>query len=514
MNLTPAFPYYASSFSAGALVLFIELAGARWLAPSFGSGLDVWASLLTVTLLALALGAWGGGVLADRNPRVKTLSFLWFAVAASMALLLPFRNPLLNLTQRLAPGWGALLSAMGLYLPALVLLAAVAPLAVRLAAPTPETVGRVVGRYSAVGTAGSCLGALVTGFVLVPQFPLTRLFAGASLTAALVGLVLLPGALRRAAPVASVLIWAGFLFILSTPRPFRNLAGEEGVLMIQDVRQSLYGQVRVMETSSSRYLFLDGILQGGQEVRDGTTIASYSMMMEALGRAIVPRPQRVLVVGLGAAILPNRMKALGAHVDVVEINPQVADVAQKWFGFSPGPGELHVEDGRHFLRDAQGPYDLIFLDTFSGEEVPGHLVTVETFRRCRELLGPQGALVLNYIGTATGPRSAVPGAVAATLKRAFGSVEMFALGKTGERDNLAMVARPEAGPWGAVPTDVPGPPEERGKLPHLLEYQKPIPPSDKVFTDDWHPLDWLDRLTRQEWRQDAMQFMNQYGVDG
>ncbi len=508
-------PFYASSFAAGAIVLFLELAGARWLAPTFGSGLDVWASLLTVTLLAIALGAWGGGVLADKHPRLRTLALVWFGASLSIAWLLPLRNPVLRAAGSLPPGWGALVSSILLYLPALILLSAAAPLAVRLAAPSPDSLGRVVGRFSAVGTAGSCLGALLTGFLLVPHFPLTRLFAGAAFTAALVGLALLPGALRRVAPPFGVLMWGVLLFILSVPSVTGNLSVNGGTLLVQEARQSLYGQIRVIESNTGRYLFLDGILQGGRTLADGATIASYSMLMEALGRAVTPKPERVLVLGLGAALLPNRFQSLGARVDVAEINGQMAAVAERWFDFHPPEGALFVMDGRRFLREASGPYDLIMMDTFSGEEVPGHLITVETFRRCRELLRPSGALVLNYIGNASGVESRVPASVAATLRRAFESVEVFALGPAGERDNLVLVAKGSGVAWDKAPTDIPGPsPEEQAKLAHLMDYRRTLPDTDVVFTDDWHPLDWLDRKTRLQWRRDALSFTRQSGVEG
>jgi len=85
------FRYGFAVFFAGASVLFIELAGARLLAPVYGSSLYVWSALIAVTLLSIAGGAWGGGWLADRCPQPRIIAFLWLAASFTMGLTIPLR---------------------------------------------------------------------------------------------------------------------------------------------------------------------------------------------------------------------------------------------------------------------------------------------------------------------------------------------------------------------------------------------------------------------------------------
>ena len=54
------------SFLAGAAVLVQEILAAGWIAPLYGSGIDVWAVVLAVSLLALAAGAWIGSISVRR----------------------------------------------------------------------------------------------------------------------------------------------------------------------------------------------------------------------------------------------------------------------------------------------------------------------------------------------------------------------------------------------------------------------------------------------------------------
>ena len=57
-------------FLSGGAVMVVELLGVRLIAPVFGTGVHVWASLISVALAALAVGYFAGGWLADRRPRL------------------------------------------------------------------------------------------------------------------------------------------------------------------------------------------------------------------------------------------------------------------------------------------------------------------------------------------------------------------------------------------------------------------------------------------------------------
>ena len=60
-------------FLGGFIIMVLEIIGARFLAKDFGSSFHVWVSQIGVVLIALALGYYLGGALADRWQR---LSFL------------------------------------------------------------------------------------------------------------------------------------------------------------------------------------------------------------------------------------------------------------------------------------------------------------------------------------------------------------------------------------------------------------------------------------------------------
>ncbi|HXH97285.1 MAG TPA: fused MFS/spermidine synthase, partial [Gaiellaceae bacterium] len=62
-----------AAFLAGAVLLGVEIAASRVLAPFFGNSLYVWGALIGVVLGGLAIGYWLGGALADRHPQPALL---------------------------------------------------------------------------------------------------------------------------------------------------------------------------------------------------------------------------------------------------------------------------------------------------------------------------------------------------------------------------------------------------------------------------------------------------------
>src|SRR5260370_21209825 len=67
--------------------MVLEIIGARFLAKDFGSSFHVWVSQIGVVLIALALGYYLGGALADRWQRLSLLAALLFPAGLGLFLL-------------------------------------------------------------------------------------------------------------------------------------------------------------------------------------------------------------------------------------------------------------------------------------------------------------------------------------------------------------------------------------------------------------------------------------------
>src|SRR2546423_6986142 len=84
MRLLPVLVFVVGAGSLGA-----EIAAVRLLAPYFGASTIVWANTIGVVLVALSVGYWLRGRLADRHPNMRGLCLLALAAPPLLALL-PF----------------------------------------------------------------------------------------------------------------------------------------------------------------------------------------------------------------------------------------------------------------------------------------------------------------------------------------------------------------------------------------------------------------------------------------
>src|SRR3954470_14718065 len=178
-------------FTAGAVTLGMEFSASRLLEPAFGNSQIVWAALIGLILLYLALGAWLGGKLADRFPRRRELDYTMTIAAAGIALAATISRPVLLLAANGMAHFeigllaGSLLAVFLLFSVPGILLGTASPWVLRLAlqdAKDPEHTGHIAGRLTALGTTGSLLGTFLPVLWLIPSYGTRLTFFLLSLT--------------------------------------------------------------------------------------------------------------------------------------------------------------------------------------------------------------------------------------------------------------------------------------------------------------------------------------------
>ncbi|HEY9281069.1 MAG TPA: fused MFS/spermidine synthase [Eoetvoesiella sp.] len=188
---------------------------------------------------------------------------------------------------------------------------------------------------------------------------------------------------------------------------------------------SSFSPIVVFEQGDERCMNFDSVHAPGRQscidlqAPDKLVFDYTRTMMTAL--FVKPDPSSVLIVGLGGGTLSRALgKALPeAVIDTVEIDPAVAKVAQRFFGYKQGPRQrLFLEDGRAFIERVHREgrhYDVVMLDAFDVDYIPAHLLTREFLQHVRAILTPNGVLVAN-----TFSRSAVYAQESATYADVFG----------------------------------------------------------------------------------------------
>ena len=169
--------YLGTVFVTGAGVLIVEVTAVRFLAPYFGASLYVLSSVLTVILLALALGYYAGGRLSDRLPSHQPLyTLITGAGLTLLALTYAALHTLPDLGAIFPLAIGPLVVALLFFFVPAFLLGIDSPYVIRLLTDIepPERRGGIVGATFFWSTAGSITGSLLAGFVLVPLLGLTE----------------------------------------------------------------------------------------------------------------------------------------------------------------------------------------------------------------------------------------------------------------------------------------------------------------------------------------------------
>src|SRR3712207_3625687 len=230
-------------FVVGTSTLGGEVDAARLMAPFFGASTIVWANTIAIVLVALSIGYWFGGRLADRHPHLRGLCALVLVAALLLALVPLIADPFLSLSveafDRVSVGAfaGSLFGVLALVAVPVLMLGAVSPWAIRLKLRSVEDSGETAGRMYAISTVGSLLGTFASSLLLIPLVGTQRTF----LTFALLLAVVSALGLGRRAALAPVAV-AGLMAV-----PLGAVkAAEDGGRLLHEV-DTEYQYARVIE---------------------------------------------------------------------------------------------------------------------------------------------------------------------------------------------------------------------------------------------------------------------------
>jgi spermidine synthase len=521
-------------FLAGGALLSLEIASSRVMAPYFGNSLFVWGALIGVVLAGLSVGYWVGGVVADRWATTPVLVGV-LGLSALLVLAIPFVDGwILEQVVSWNPGprLNPVVATIAIFGAPSVVLGTVSPIAVKLLARSLERLGRTAGRLFAVSTAGSIAGTFATAFFLIPELGTDQLIATLAvvllLAAAAVALV---ERLILASVLSLVVAAASFGAVVSLAPDqggivaasqlqnwspvYRQRAnedrtgapteGQEGY-ELRYAKDSRYHRIAVVDDTDSRYLRFDSSFQSGMYLDDPyKTRFEYSDYLH-LGLTYNADARNVLFIGLGGGSGPKRMwrDFPAVRFDAVELDPDVVDVAYRFFEL-PRDERLNVEveDGRRYLVQNEGPWDVIVVDAFYSDSIPFHLATREFLELARSRLAPGGVVVTNIIGSTGGSDSRLLRSMLRTYRTVFPTVAVHPVRVEGDTNlggirNVIFVAGEGAAPstqflierWNEVRRQAPGAPDLTTAIRDRAD--RPIPTNDvPVLTDDYAPTDAL-----------------------
>lgn len=205
--------------------------------------------------------------------------------------------------------------------------------------------------------------------------------------------------------------------------------------------------IEIREKNGIRQLYFDAspCLQGAMRVSHPWNLEleyTRTMMAGLLLRDESIFPRNVLLIGLGAASLTKflyRNYPL-ARLTVVEIEPDMVDVARNYFGLPDDPARINIVigDGAEYVLTTDREYDWILVDGFNEHAHPGGLNEPRFYEACRARLAERGLLAVNLIGLCPGVKGGF-----AYIEKAFEHCAlMFPVCKSGNTIAFAATGEP------------------------------------------------------------------------
>lgn len=153
--------------------------GSRLLSPHFGSGIDVWACLISTFLAAFSIGSIVGGSISNlaEASRRRAQFICALASIAGLAVTALWGKALLDRIEELFPAvlLGVPLSCLALFFVPVTALSTFSPQCVHYLAQRGTAPGKASGLVYGVSTFGNIAGVMLTIFVFIPQLGVSKL---------------------------------------------------------------------------------------------------------------------------------------------------------------------------------------------------------------------------------------------------------------------------------------------------------------------------------------------------
>jgi len=427
---------------SGVVSFTYEVVWIRLLGQLLGGSVQGFATMLASFLLGIALGSAVAARFA-RDPARAGRGFALAQIGVAALSLAAFAavDHLPALANELDAGRAgshaanALIAALGL-LPGALCVGATFPFAVRLLAQHEANAAPAAARVYAWNTVGAIVGALASGFVLLPALHFAgtiRLAAGLNLALALAAALLMRPRLRVVAGVAAACTALLVIFPPDTPwavlRYRSNGVSWDGPVTYYGVGRS--STVMLFDRGSGWRLTTNGLpearIDRTRVVPDQYMTSRWLGLLPVLLR---PEARSMLIVGLGGGLVVEAVPSTVEQIHVIELEREVLRAHEviaplrKETPFSDPRVEMVVNDARGALQLTDARFDAIVSQpSHPWTAGASHLYTLEFFDLVAEHLTPGGVFV-QWMGLAFVDAELLR-SVVATLLQVFPQVSVF-----------------------------------------------------------------------------------------
>ncbi|MBR0090101.1 MAG: fused MFS/spermidine synthase [Lachnospiraceae bacterium] len=206
---------------------------------------------------------------------------------------------------------------------------------------------------------------------------------------------------------------------------------------------SRYGRIEVTDTVENgaevRLLLVNGTRESATFLAPGLRNLPVFEYIRTIGNILRENDfvRDTLLIGGAGFSLPKFYITYfpGRRMDVVENNPEMVDIARRFFFLEELDVTLEadeqaslrtiIDDGLHFLATQEAQYDMIINDAFVGRVADNKLAGEDGVQKVYDRLRPGGVYLVNAITARTGQGS-MPGVMAIErMSRVFGNAKMI-----------------------------------------------------------------------------------------
>jgi predicted membrane-bound spermidine synthase len=507
------------AFIEGGLVMLLEVSSPLIVSPVLGNSINIWAAMISISIGALALGYFAGGVLLNDKRRTVATVATFFSINSILLLLgwllISLQNDYTFISDYRYSSW--LIIFVILFLP-LAIFGATTPVLISVLNGEDKQNQRVVGNVYAVSTLGGIVFSLFTGFYLVPEMGLMRTILMAAFITGAVSFIhyVRSGKIKYYASLGGMLLLC--LIMLNKQPVLANTSS----IKVLEYSESANGQLIVADMYKDeqveRILFINRMGQTWINLTSNYSVWGYPNYLTSLA-SIYPAGTNSLVLGLGGGIVSRQLKEYNKfNVEAVELDERIIAISKKYFKLDKSGVRIYHDDARRFIKNSKKKYDFIVLDIFSGELVPSHGLSKESFDDIKRILDPKGMLVINFNGFLTGKEGLAGRSLLKTLTESGFSLKLFSTNETNEEDrNMLYIAYLNEPEWekASIHVNV-----EEGQFKiadHFTDVSK-IDMSDAILiTDDKPVMEYINRYAAARWRENyyknfTLKFKDDYKV--
>ena len=365
---------------SGAVAFTLEVLWTRLLSHVFGGTIYAFTVMLACFLTGIAIG----GLLAGRFATSRDAAARWFVLSQLLIAAVSFVS--YSFIDIWLPTGGLGIKAayaFAVIVPSTLFIGATYPLAVRLATEAAPQTANASGKVYAWNTIGAIIGALLTGFFVLPLLGFGMTLKSAMITSLLIATLatwLTRFDSRQLAAIATSLLLVTVIFV-SPGRPDRLVyANAASVLDGVDLGDERFYGVGRSATILMRER--DGFINLASNGLSESSVGRYGMppfnlsqkWLAGLTTLARPNADNMLIIGYGGGIALEGVAPHVSDVDVIELEPMVIagnEAIAKIRGGDPLQDprvNIVVNDARNAITLTNKTYDCLLYTSDAADE--------------------------------------------------------------------------------------------------------------------------------------------------